>query len=72
MPMTPETKTPPFQGLTLAELQERLAQTNHAIADRRIAELKVLADGYAKKLATNGFSVREGMDALRPYLPGNR
>jgi len=66
--MTPETTTISFRGLSLSALQERLAQTNDAIADRRIEELKVLADGYAKKLALNGFAIREGMDALKPYL----
>ena len=68
MRMTPENKHSSFQGLSLSALQERLAQTNDAIADRRTEELKVLADGYAKKLALNGFGIREGMDALKPYL----
>ena len=66
--MTPQTDTAAFRGLSLAQLKELLAQTEEAIADRRIEELKVLADGYAKKLAMNGFSIREGMDALKPYL----
>lgn len=57
-----------LDGLPLAELQKLLAQTDAAIAERRVEELKVLADGFAKKLALNGFSVREGMDALKPYL----
>ena len=58
-------RTPQHQ--TLAELQRLLAETDAAIAERRIEELKVLADGYAKKLAMNGFSIQEGMDALKPY-----
>ena len=66
--MTPQTETAASRGLSLAQLKELLAQTEDAIADRRIEELKVLADGYAKKLAMNGFSIREGMDALKPYL----
>ena len=45
-----------------------MAQIEDAIADRRVEELKVLADGYAKKLAIYGFSIREAMDALKPYL----
>jgi len=57
-----------LDGLALADLQRLLAQTDAAIAERRIEELKVLADGYAKKLAMNGFSIREGMDGLKPYL----
>lgn len=58
-----------LEGQSLADLQRLLAQTDAAIAERRVEELKVLADGYAKKLAMNGFSIREGMDALKPYLP---
>ena len=27
-----------------------------------------LAGGYAKQLAMNGFSIREGMNALKPYV----
>ena len=70
--MTPDHLTTSFRGLSLSALQERLALTNDAIADRRVEELKVLADGYAKKLALNGFAIREGMDALKPYLRGYR
>ena len=66
--MTPRTETASFEGLSITQLKELLAQTEDAIADRRVEELKVLADGYAKKLAMNGFSIREGMDALKPYL----
>ena len=66
--MTPRTEKASFQGLSFTQLKELLAQTEDAIADRRIEELKVLADGYTKKLAMNGFSLREGMDALKPYL----
>jgi DNA-binding protein H-NS len=55
-------------GLSMSELQRLLDETDAAIAERRVEELKVLADGYAKKLAMNGFSIREGMDALKPYL----
>ena len=70
--MTQTAATPSLQSLSLQELQNLLAQTNEAIAERRVEELKVLADGYAKKLQMNGFSIREGMDALKPYLRGGR
>ena len=60
--------SPDLKGLALADLQRMLAQTEAAIAERRVEELKVLADGFARKLAANGFSVREGIDALKPYL----
>ena len=58
--------SPDLKGLALADLQRMLAQTTAAIAERRVEELKVLADGFARKLAANGFSVREGIDALKP------
>jgi DNA-binding protein H-NS len=58
----------PLDGLALADLQRLLAETNAAIAERRGEELKVLADGFARKLAVNGFSVKEGIDALKPYV----
>lgn len=55
--------------LSYSQLRELLQQTETALADKRTEELKVLSDGYAKKLAAGGFSVQEGIDALRPYLP---
>jgi DNA-binding protein H-NS len=58
-------------GLSLAELQHQLAALDAAIAERRVEELKVLADGFARKLAVNGFSVKEGIDALKPYVGKN-
>ncbi len=60
-----------LDGLAMADLQRLLAQTDAAIAERRVEELKVLADGFARKLAVNGFSVREGIDALKPYIGKN-
>ena len=66
--MHPQVSSPDLKGLALADLQRMLAQTEAAIAERRVEELKVLADGFARKLAANGFSVREGIDALKPYL----
>ena len=45
---TPQTETASFQGLSFTQLKELLAQTEDEIADRRVEELKVLADGYAK------------------------
>ncbi len=66
----PAQKTlPDLDRLAIGDLQRLLQQTNDAIAERRVEELKVLADGYAKKLAINGFSIKEGMAALKPYLP---
>ncbi len=66
--MTVSDHKPALQPLSLEALQDLLAKTDAAIAERRVEELKVLADGYAKKLQMNGFSIREGIDALKPYL----
>lgn len=65
--MPAQTAPNPLDGLSLADLQRLLAQTDAAIAERRGEELKVLADGFARKLAVNGFTVQEGIDALKPY-----
>jgi DNA-binding protein H-NS len=67
--MPAQKSLPDLNRLAMGDLRRLLEQTDAAIAERRIEELKVLADGYAKKLAMNGFSIREGMDALKPYLP---
>ena len=56
-------------GLSYAELRTLLEKTETALLEKRTEELKVLADGYAKKLVMGGFTVLEGIDALRPYLP---
>lgn len=58
-----------LQGLSYAELRALLEKTEAALTERRTEELKVLADGYAKKLQMNGFTIAEGMDALKPYQP---
>lgn len=49
----------------LLSLSEKLDQE---IAAKRTEELKVLADGFAKKVVAAGFSVDEAMSALRPYV----
>lgn len=56
-------------GLSYAELRALLKKTEAAISEKRVEELKVLADGFAKKLQMTGFSIQEGIDAMRPYLP---
>lgn len=67
--MPAQNSLPDLNRLAMDDLQRLLKQTDAAIAERRIEELKVLADGYAKKLAMNGFSIKEGMEALKPYRP---
>lgn len=58
-----------LKGLSYAELRALLQQTETALGAKRSEELKVLADGYAKKLQMGGFGISEGIEALRPYLP---
>jgi DNA-binding protein H-NS len=65
-----------FKGLTLTELMAKQAESiaiaealANAVAYRRGEEIKVLADGYVKKFQAAGYSVEEGIGALRPYLP---
>nr|WP_297384555.1 H-NS histone family protein [uncultured Roseateles sp.] len=55
--------------LSYAELIALSRQLEQQIAEKRGEELKVLVDGFAKKLEAAGFSVGEGVEALRPYLP---
>ena len=54
--------------LSFSELQALLQETQTAIERKRVEELKVLADGYAKKLQMSGFGISEGIGALKPYL----
>ena len=51
------------------ELLAKQAELAVLIAQKRGEEIKVLADGYAKKAAAAGFSPQEAIDALMPYLP---
>jgi len=67
--MSAQQALPDLNRLAIEDLRRLLQQTDAAIAERRIEEVKVLADGYAKKLVMNGFSIKEGMEALKPYLP---
>ncbi len=64
----PSSPTASDDGPSLTDLQHQLAALDAAIAERRGEELKVLADGFARKLAVNGFSVKEGIAALKPYI----
>ncbi|MDE2370263.1 MAG: H-NS histone family protein [Burkholderiales bacterium] len=55
--------------LSFPELHALLQETQQAINQKRAEEVKVLADGYAKKLQMSGFTIAEGIEALKPYLP---
>lgn len=56
--------------LTYAELLHLSKELDQQIAAKRAEELKVLADGYIKKMEAAGFTVSEAVDALKPYLKG--
>ena len=65
----PDTLSP-----SLAELEariQRLSRAREALVAQRVTareeELKVLADAFARKLQAGGFSIAEGIAALRPY-----
>lgn len=65
----PDTRPP-----SLAEIEariQRLTRAREALAAQRVTareeELKVLADAFARKLQAGGFSIQEGIAALRPY-----
>lgn len=50
-------------------LLQQQAEIEALLASKRAEEIKVLADGYAKKAAAAGFTPQEAIDALLPYLP---
>jgi len=65
---------PDHRHPTLADLEARiqkLSRARDALAEQRVTareeELKVLADAFARKLQAGGFSIQEGIAALRPY-----
>jgi DNA-binding protein H-NS len=51
------------------ELQELIKEAQQALGAKRAEELKVLADGYAKKCEAAGFTIGEAVEALKSYLP---
>lgn len=53
----------------IASMQEQLETAQEALNNKRGEELKVLADGFAKKLEAEGFQISEGIEALSAYLP---
>lgn len=59
---------PDVSKLSYAELLRLSNELDQQIKARRSEELKVLADGYVKKMEAAGFTVAEAIDALKPYL----
>lgn len=54
--------------LSYAELVALRSELEKQIDEKRGEELKVIVDGFAKKLVAAGFSVVEAIDALEPYV----
>lgn len=60
---------PDISKLSFAELQKLVQEAQQLVTSKREEELKVLTDGYAKKLQAAGFSVDAGIEELTHYLP---
>lgn len=59
-----------LRNLSLGELQALLQTTDEAIHARREEELKVLVDGFVKKLQSLGLPIDEAIAVMKLYLPG--
>lgn len=56
--------------LSYAQLVALKQKLDGEIGAKRAEELKVLVDGFAKKLEALGFTADEAIDALGPYTDG--
>jgi DNA-binding protein H-NS len=63
---------PDISKLSYTELKKLLEDAQTVVDSKRDEELKVLADGYAKKIAAAGFGIGEAIEALLPYMPKTR
>lgn len=58
--------------LSYAELLQLSKELEHQISEKRDEELKVLVDGFAKKVQASGFTVDEALVALQPYTAATK
>ncbi|KQV96669.1 H-NS family nucleoid-associated regulatory protein [Pelomonas sp. Root1237] len=58
---------PDVSTLSYIELIALRKELDRQIAAKRGEELKVMADGFAKKIQAAGFTVREAIDELEEY-----
>jgi DNA-binding protein H-NS len=58
---------PDVSTLSYIELVALSKELDRQIAAKRGEELKVMADGFAKKVQAAGFTVREAIDELEAY-----
>lgn len=63
---------PDISKLSYNELRALADQAKQAAEAKRVEEIKILADAYAKKTVAAGFSIEEAIEALRPYLPATK
>lgn len=63
---------PDISKLSYTELRALAEQAKQAAEAKRVEEIKVLADAYAKKSTAAGFSIEEAIEALKPYLPATK
>lgn len=58
--------------LSYAELLQLSKALEQQIAEKRDEELKVLVDGFAKKVQASGFTLDEALVALQPYTAATK
>ena len=58
--------------LSYAELLQLSKELEVQIGAKRDEELKVLVDGFAKKVQASGFTVDEALVALQPYTAATK
>ncbi|WP_225784546.1 H-NS family nucleoid-associated regulatory protein [Xenophilus sp. Marseille-Q4582] len=63
---------PDISRLSYTELQQLIEHATQALNTKKAEELKVLADQYALKLKAAGFTLDEGIKAVKPYAKKNR
>jgi DNA-binding protein H-NS len=60
--------SPDISKLSYSELVALSKRLDNQISSKREEELKVLADGFVKKIEAAGFSITEAVEALQPYV----
>ena len=64
--------SPDLSNLSYNDLQELIAQAEQLRQSKRTEELKVLVDGFARKVEAAGFTVEEALKELQPYSKKKR
>lgn len=58
-----------IRNLSYTDLRALAAAATELAEMKRVEEIKILADAFAKKVVAAGFTVQEAIDALKPYMP---